>query len=90
MANEEQEINQQPDNASPLTDSLVATTSEAIANPAEGTEPTAANVVESQSDPSGEDTATTSEPVAETPVVEPADEAQLVAATGQPGPATTA
>ena len=90
MANEEQEINQQPDNASPLTDSLVATTSEAIANPAEGTEPTAANVVESQSDPSGEDTATTSEPVAETPVVEPADEAQPVAATGQPGPATTA
>ena len=28
MANEEQEINQQPDNASPLTDSLVAATSE--------------------------------------------------------------
>ena len=90
MANEEQEINQQPDKASPLTGALAVDTSEETTSAAEATEPTSAAAVESQSDiPSG-DTATTPEPVAETPAVEPTEDAHPVAATEQPEPAAAA
>ena len=81
MANEEQEINQQPDNASPVTDALAVNTPEETA----GSEPTATDAVESQSDESSGDVIATPQPVAETPDVEPVAE-QPVAATNQSEP----
>ena len=66
MANEEQEINQQPDNASPVTDALAVNTPEETA----GSEPLATDAVESQSDELSGDVLAAPEPVAETPDVD--------------------
>ncbi|MBC3787375.1 DUF349 domain-containing protein [Spirosoma utsteinense] len=86
MANEEQEINQQPDNASPLTDALAVNTPEETANTAEATEPTATDAVESQSDTSSGDTTAMPESADQTPAAEPTEEPQPVAAIDQSEP----
>ncbi|GAB3642512.1 DUF349 domain-containing protein [Spirosoma arcticum] len=81
MANEEQEINQQPDNASPVTDALAVNTPEETA----GSEPTATDAVESQSDELSGDVTATPESLVETSDVEPMAD-QPVAVTDQSGP----
>ena len=84
MANEEQEINQQSANLPPVTDALAVNTPEETADNSEGTEPSASDAVESQSDSLAGDAIATPETVTETSAVEPTDEAQLVAAKDQP------
>lgn len=86
MANEEQEINQQPDNASPLTDALAVDITEETVKADPATVPTAAAAVESPSDPSGGDTGITPELVDGTANVEPTDDAQPVEGTDSSEP----
>lgn len=81
MANEEQEINQQPDNASPVTDALAVNTSEETADTPEATAHAASSTVESQSDPVSGDATPAPEPVEDSV----ADETPSVAETDQPG-----
>ena len=84
MANEEQEINQQPADASPATDALAVNTSDDTTDNAEATEHTAADGVESQSDSSDGDEIVAPEMMAETSAVEPMQEATPALATNQP------
>ena len=76
MANEEQEINQQPDNVVPLTDALAADTPEETTTAAEATEPTANDAVQSQPGTSDGDPITAPGPVSEPPAVESAGDAR--------------
>lgn len=89
MANEEQEINQQPDNTTPLTDALAVNTSDETATTAEAPDASAVGAVESQSDTSSGNTTAMPDPAAETPADEPVAHVQpTVAVDAQPEPAT--
>jgi hypothetical protein len=87
MANEEQEINQQPDNSTPLTDALAVNTSEETATTAEAPDASANGAVESQPDTASGDPTAVPEPVAETPADEPVADIQPTVAADQPEPA---
>ncbi|WP_080241203.1 DUF349 domain-containing protein [Spirosoma rigui] len=88
MANEEQEINQQPDNSTPLTDALAVNTSDETATTAEATDASAVGAVESQSDTASGDPSAMPEPAAETPADEPVAGIQPTTDAEQPEPAT--
>ena len=80
MANQEQEINQQPDNETPLTDALAVNAPEETATAAEATEPTATDAIQSQPGTLDGDPAIMSEPVPEASATESANDIPPVGA----------
>ncbi len=91
MANEEQEINQQPDITTPLTDALAVNTPQETADAAEVLAPTATNMAELPASTAVEDTVAMPEPAAEMPAVEePATGQPVSAAIHEPEPADEA